>query len=73
MVGVKTVAGFELLQFSITLPAGGGMPCIYVDREAAERLKMLKAGFERAVGRRATWSELLIHLAEVCECGLFCV
>lgn len=67
------MAGFELLQFSITLPAGGGMPCIYVDRETAERLKMLKAGFERAAGRRATWTELLIHLAEVYEFGSFCV
>jgi hypothetical protein len=55
------------------LLAGGGMPCIYVDREAAERLKMLKAEFERAAGRRATWTELLIHLAEVYECGSFCV
>jgi hypothetical protein len=68
---VKAVAGLEL--FSITLPAVGDMPCIYVDREAAERLKTLKAGLERAAGRRVTRTELLIHLAEVYECGSFCV
>jgi hypothetical protein len=47
--------------------------CLYVDVEVVRRLNRIKRSIERETGRQLTWSDLLMHIVEIYECGSFCV